>query len=153
AHWTQYEAIKHRLTAADRIEIRAACRTHDEHRALHDWCSWLVKEVASLPARLARTAWAFPQASMGERDSIQIKPAPEATYIPEKWTFELDQDAVFQRLIADVYDQPNVFLRELIQNALDATRCRMYEDLRAAGETVPDFPTQAPEGVRERYPV
>ncbi|WP_420829734.1 HD domain-containing protein [Polyangium aurulentum] len=64
AHWTQYRAIYHRLTTPERIEIRAACKTRDEHRTLHDWCSWLVQEIESIPARLARTPWRPPVATM-----------------------------------------------------------------------------------------
>jgi hypothetical protein len=87
----------------------------------------------------------------GNRPTITIEPHPEATYIPTRWTFELEQDAVFQRLIADVYDSPSVFLRELIQNALDAMRCRMYQDMKETGRPLPHAPDQAPQEVLERY--
>jgi hypothetical protein len=154
AHWTQYESITHRLTTPERIEISAECRTQEEHRTLHDWCTWIVREIESLPARLPRTMkeWRPPLAKMnGQSRTVTINPAPGATYIPGDWRFELDQDQVFQRLVADVYDSPDVFLRELIQNALDAMRCRMYADLAAAGQPPPAFPTDVPEAVRMRY--
>lgn len=153
AHWSQYSAIKKRLTTPDRIEIKAECKTQDEHRVLHDWCTWLVKEMGTLPSRLPQTEWKPPYASMQRGATIEIKPAHDATYIPGKWAFELDEDAIFQRLISDVYDTPNVFIRELIQNALDATRCQMHLALSSEGVTSTPNPADLPETLRERYPI
>jgi hypothetical protein len=137
AHWTQYKRIKHRLTAPDKIELRADCDNQEEHRVLQDWCQWLVDECAML-------AWSFPVRTAQSMDTpsvgfdspdntIEIRPAPGATYWPSKWTFELDHNAVFERLIRDVYDTPHAYIRELIQNAADANRCKMYADLEQDG--------------------
>jgi hypothetical protein len=54
-----------------------------------------------------------------------------------------------------VYDHPTVFVRELIQNALDATRCQMYVDFEAQnpGAALPERPTQFSAEFRDRYPV
>lgn len=152
AHWTQYQAIESRLTSPRKIEIYAKCQNQEEHRVLADWCAWIVREVERLQARLPTTEWKFPQATMaGKSPTIVIESADNANYIPARWTFELDQDAVFQRLIADVYNSPMVFLRELIQNALDAMRCRMYQDLKDAGKPLPPSPDQAPDDILENY--
>src|SRR5206468_7097015 len=43
------------------------------------------------------------------------------------------------------------FVRELIQNALDAMRCQMYADLAAEGTDPPESPTQVPGERRNRY--
>jgi molecular chaperone HtpG len=83
--------------------------------------------------------------------TIKIRPASHATYIPSDWNFRLDQDEVFQRLIKDVYDHPQSYLRELIQNSLDATRCQLFLDLKKDGLDIPDYPTQVDEKYRSRY--
>jgi molecular chaperone HtpG len=158
AHWTKHACITQRLTAPDRIEIRAECKNQDEHRLLQDWCQWLVNEVAEaariLPHCLRHREWVPPMAIMDSpAPTITIRPAPGATYIPSKWTFELDHEAVFQRLVRDVYDHPLAFLRELVQNALDATRCRLYSDLVAKGLQPPQFTTQVDESCRFKYPI
>jgi hypothetical protein len=85
--------------------------------------------------------------------TIKIRPATNATYIPSTWSFELDHEAVVQRLINDVYDQPAAYIRELLQNALDANRCQMYADLVKDGLEAPEYPTQVQEERRRRYPV
>jgi hypothetical protein len=158
AHWTQYQRIAHRLTAPDRIEIVAECETQEEHRFLQDWCQWLITEVregAVLMSRAARhSEWTPPTIGLGKPDStIVIRPAPSASYFPSTWVFELDRDAVFERLIKDVHGSPEVFIRELIQNALDAMRCKLYQDLLREGLPPPVYPTQVDETRRQRYPL
>jgi molecular chaperone HtpG len=158
AHWTQYRRITHQLVAPDRIELRAECLKQEEHRFLYDWCSWLVDEIrfgAIMMARATRHhSWRAPQVSLGDGsadETIVIRPARTATYIPRKWQFELDASAIFQRLIRDVYEEPEAFLRELIQNALDAMRCQMYLDLNAKGHECPEYPTEVSSEWLARY--
>lgn len=158
AHWEQYRRIIHRSTSPARIEITAECEKQEEHRVLQDWCQWIVDEVREARILMSRTelhsSWQPPEAAIDAPDaSIIVRPAPGAKYIPSKWTFELDNEAIFQRLVRDVYDDPLVFIRELIQNALDANRSQMYADLIKDGVEPPEYPTQVDESRRQRYPV
>lgn len=158
AYWSQYKMITHRLTAPDRIEISAECNNQEEHRILQDWCQWLVEEVENAGVVMVRAArhrsWQPPYVNMkGSNKTIQISPSKSATYIPSKWVFEFDQDAILQRLIADMHYQPFAFVLELIQNALDATRCKMYLDLMSQGKDPPEYPNQVDEDIRRTYPV
>ena len=158
AHWTQYRRIVHRLTSPDVIEITADCQTQEEHRFLQDWCQWMTDEATQAAIIMARTTrhrdWQAPRVSLDkDGGTIKIRPAADATYIPSKWTFELDHEAVVERLINDVYDHPAVYIRELLQNALDANRCQMYADLVKDGLEAPEYPTQVEEERRRRYPV
>ncbi|MCH7937246.1 MAG: ATP-binding protein [Proteobacteria bacterium] len=156
AHWTQYERIKHRAVSPDNIEIRAECETPEEHRLLRDWCQWIVDEISNVPNLLAggnrHSNWTPPIASMtGDNPTIVIDPSPKATYRARDWRFELDETSVFNLLISEVYGDKWVFIRELIQNALDAMRCQMYEDLVAEGGLPPLSPTKVSEKIRDRY--
>ncbi len=158
AHWTQYRRLTHFLVSPDRIEIIALCKNQEEHRLIKDWCGWLVKEAANATILMARSSrhggWQAPTASMDCTEAtIKVEPAPDAAYIPSNWRFELDQELVFRRLIDDVYTEPLAFVRELIQNALDATRCELYLALTSERIRIPDFPTQAPEDVRKRHTI
>jgi hypothetical protein len=157
AHWTKYQRFTFRNTSPDRISLVAECTTHDEHRYLQDWCQWLVNEVREASVLMDRAArhrgWTPPQVSLdGASPTIVIRPSSDAKYTPARWIFELDPDVVFTRLIHDVYTSPLSFLRELLQNALDATRAQMYLDLRGLLET-PEYPTDAPSEVRASYPI
>jgi molecular chaperone HtpG len=158
AHWAQYQRITHRLTASDKIEITAECQNQDEHRYLQDWCHWLVEEAHNAAVVISRTnrhnQWKPPVVEVdGDSPTIIIRPTKNANYIPSQWTFQLDPDVVFERLIRDVYERPQEFIRELIQNALDAMRCQLYFDLKKAGLEEPSSPTQVAEERRMRYPL
>ena len=158
AHWTQYQAITHFMVAPDRIEITAECKNQREHQVLQDWCQWLVDEVREAGNLMARSPrhrnWQTPEVSLGVTGStITIRPADGATYIPSRWVIEIDNEAVFQLLIRDAYENPEVFIRELIQNALDANRCQMYTDAMSQGVERPEYPTQFSEETRLGYPV
>lgn len=158
AHWSQYQRIVRRLTSPQRIEIRAECLTQEEHRVLQDWCQWLVTEVKDARTLMSHARrhsdWLAPDAELsGPGATIHIKPASGAKYFPSEWRFELDNEVVFGLLIRDVYDSKNVFIRELLQNALDANRCQMYLDLTHDGQQPPEHPTQVGEEHRLRYPI
>ena len=49
------------------------------------------------------------------------------------------------------HSRPEEFIRELLQNAFDANRCKLYIDLLADGLPCPDSPTKVEETRRERY--
>jgi molecular chaperone HtpG len=155
-HWEQYHQITHRRTSPEYIEIRAECKTPEQHRLLQDWCQWLVDETKHAHLLMARSrrhaGWKPPLAEF-RTGSIDIRPVKGATYVPRKWTFQLDQSLILERLIHDTYGDKITFIRELLQNALDATRCQVYADLSEEDLDTPEYPTQVDETRRQRYPV
>lgn len=158
AHWSQYEAIKLRLTSPETIGVLAKCENQDEDRVLRDWCQWIVDEVRNAKIVMAKARrhkdWQVPDASMeGDNPSIKIRPADNANYIPSKWLLDFDKQAIFNLLAEDLYKNPMVFVRELIQNSLDAIRCKVFSDLEKEGREKPEYPTQVPEDFRQRYGV
>ncbi|MEM8529580.1 MAG: hypothetical protein AAGF95_01980 [Chloroflexota bacterium] len=158
AYWSQYQRFRHRLTTPDCIEVIAECATQAEHRFLHDWCQWLVDEVERAQTLMAgakrHSEWRLPRIDLdGSTPTIKIRPASEATYIPTRWRFELEQHGMYERLIGDLYNEPMIFVRELIQNALDATRCQMYSDLAKKEQELPAYPTHIEAPFRSRYPI
>jgi hypothetical protein len=157
-HWEQYQAITHRSTSPNGIEITAECPNQDVHRVLQDWCQWIVDEVNHaklvIPKSQRHSEWQVPDATIeADNPTIKIKRAKDATYVPSKWILQFDQQAIFERLSDNLYSSPLEFIRELIQNALDALRCRMYSDLANEGKETPEYPTQVSEEIRNRYSV
>jgi molecular chaperone HtpG len=158
AHWNQFERFRHRLTAPDRIELDAECETADEHRLIRDWCQWIVDEVTSARTLMAGThrhaGWTPPLASMtGSDATISVRPSPGATYIPSDWTFQLDPIAVVNRFVTDVSSEPLFFVRELIQNALDATRRRLSDLVYNGSQTRPRDIREVNEDLRAEHGV
>ncbi len=153
AQWSQYKRITQRYVSPEKIEISAACQSAEEHRVLRDWCQWIVDEVRDAPYLLAQSdpakLWKPPRASMDAERTIEIGRAPGATYLVQDWRFTLDQDAIFKRLISDVYGDRDRFVVELIQNSLDAMRCQMYDEHKSSN--LPSRPSAAPEAIRSSY--
>jgi hypothetical protein len=169
-HWRQYSTKQHENITPDAIEFRFECKDQDTHRILRDWFGWLEAEVRATAVGQLRARrhgdWIHPRCEVASQPSssnsadsdqstIIIRPAKDAAYKFHDWRIEMDQQAVLDLLIRRVYEYPLVFIRELIQNALDATRCRMYSDFQEQnpGQTVPERPTQFPADFRHRYPL
>ena len=167
-HWQQYSTKKHENITPKVIEFTFECKDQGTHRVLRDWFGWLEAEIRAAgleqlhatrhgdwkPPRCIVSSQAtteIPKSS--DKPTIIIKPAPNAQYTFHDWKLELDSGRVLQLLIHNVYNDPTVFVRELIQNALDATRCQMYADFASMnpGATPPSRPTQFPSEFRENY--
>jgi molecular chaperone HtpG len=157
-HWTQYDRILHRDTRPDVIEIRARCQHPEEHRVLLDWCRWLVEEVENAGTVMRHAVrhgeWRPPRVCLTGNDrTIDIGPAENARYVAHDWRIEADPELLIRRLVGDLHASSLAFVRELLQNALDATRCQMYTDLAREGKALPLSPTRVPEKIRKRYHV
>ncbi|UFN94257.1 ATP-binding protein [Micromonospora aurantiaca] len=158
AHWGQYSSIQHLLVAPDRVEMRARCRNHEEHRVLRDWFDWLASETSEAGRLLAgstrHSQWTAPLVTLdGPNPTVEIAPAENANYTPVSWRFELDPSAVFERLIRDAYKSPLSFIGELLQNSIDASRVRLSEELRGTPVGIPLHTNMAPLRAREQYPI
>ncbi len=139
-HWSQYSCIEHLSISPERIELRACCQNQDEHRTLFDWCKWIQEETEFALSAMAQSprhsGWKPPLARVGSvGGTIEIKPAASAKYVFRSWRFEIDQAQLLKLLTDDLYGNPLSYLRELIQNSLDATRCRLQAALQAPGSS------------------
>ena len=169
-HWKQYSAIAHERVDSLRIEYECECKDQDTHAILRDWFGWLVDEVREAGLAMLHaerhSEWRPPVCTLDDewtpssrnrkrQPTIVIVPAEGSKYKFYRWKLEFDQEKVLERLIYNVYSSPQAFIRELIQNALDATRCQMYEDFpaRYPGSPAPSYPTQFPEEFLKEYPL
>lgn len=157
AHWSQYQAIKSFLVAPDVIQITAECDTQDVHSVLVDWCSWIADECANGHTLLVSSArhseWMPPKATIGSHaDTISINPSPTANYLWTRWSFQMETSEIFERTVFQM-SRGHGFVRELIQNGLDAIRCHMYSDLPQTGAPLPPLPTSLEDEIRNQYPL
>ena len=152
AHWSQFRRIESRSTRPDEIRLSAVCQTADEHRLLLDWFQALEDEVAAAPALLTgpgTLAWTPPRARLhGTSPTLRVAAAPDAGYVPSEWRLQLDAGAVIDLLSKDLYRDPTVFIRELLQNGFDSSRCQLYEELPTRSR--PMFPHQASRALRDK---
>jgi molecular chaperone HtpG len=131
-HWSRNQRLTSHLTSPSEIRLKAECVTQEEHRSLLDWCTWLVDEARDssqlLRQSLRHKEWRSPRVTLsGDDPTIIIQPKDGATYQVRDWNFRLDVSSVLELLTDHVHSEPLGFLRELIQNSLDATRCSVIE--------------------------
>jgi molecular chaperone HtpG len=132
SHWEQYS----RITIADLkpghdIKIIGTCPTQEAERVLREWVRWLEEEAAQA-VTLQNTDEACYRLATG-RVLFEVKPALVAgrpAYEFLEYRFNLDEKQVFERLFGvALYGKPEVALRELVQNAVDAQRALVVHRL------------------------
>jgi hypothetical protein len=129
AHWDQYRDIEVQgLKPNHTITIAGTCPSQDAERVLREWVSWLKDECENAVLAL-NTGEPSYSLAIG-RIEYAVKPAQDVSGRPiyefHNFRFNLDEERVFNRLFGGrLYGRPDAAIRELLQNALDATRIRV----------------------------
>ena len=131
-HWEKHRSVRHLLVTPDVIEYRADCDKLKVYREHRRFLTILKEEI---------TFWTFhwkdimPEDINGSapklgRCELLLNGVPDVQGISDL-RFWISQEKAFEILEgANIYDDQFVFLREVIQNALDACKVQMWRDLR-----------------------
>lgn len=133
-HKEKHASIKHLLISPQSIEARVDCKNEDVYRIARQWFDWLIDEV-----ELQSKEWALisPQNLGGLppvvlNGKIQILfngalPKPELLNLK----FTISNERIFEIFEgAALYDDAEfVFLREIVQNSIDATKIQIWKDI------------------------
>lgn len=134
AHFDKHQAVKHLLISPSGIEAELDCKTDASYRVARQVFDWLEKEVEKLSRNWSRIA---PNDLGGlppvlHTDSINIlyngtRTRPELMNL----RFDISSKKTFEMLKGGaIYKNPGrVFLREIVQNALDATKLQIWQDM------------------------
>lgn len=134
AHFDKHQAVKHLLISPSGIEAELDCKTDASYRVARQVFDWLEKEVEKLSRNWSRIA---PDNLGGlppvlHTDSINIlfngtRTRPELMNL----RFDISSKKTFEMLKGGaIYQNPGrVFLREIVQNALDATKLQIWQDM------------------------
>lgn len=132
AHKGKHEATVHLLITPEQIEYRADCPNHAVYRETRVFLDWLESELTFaainwlnfIPRELGGTA---PRLTKKEL-LLNGKPDIENT---SDLRFRISQEKAFEIIEgSEIYDNKMVFLRELIQNAEDASKIQLWRDLQ-----------------------
>ncbi|MCA9706783.1 MAG: ATP-binding protein, partial [Myxococcales bacterium] len=131
-----------------RIRVRARCNDYRAYEVTRSWLAWLERELSDQAARWAEIRPAEDFGELPREREIAAELEGLIDLGPERPRFELDRAAILDLVRgANVYTQEMVFVRELVQNAIDATLLRAFEehgpaltDLAALRERMADYP-------------
>ncbi|QQR31509.1 ATP-binding protein [Acutalibacter muris] len=132
AHKGKHEATIHLLITPEQIEYRADCPNHSVYRETRVFLDWLESELtfaainwlSLIPKELGGTA---PRLTKKEL-LLNGKPDIENT---SDLRFGISQEKAFEIIEGSgIYNDKMIFLRELIQNAEDASKIQLWRDLQ-----------------------
>lgn len=168
-HQQKHASVKHMLIYPNSIEAELDCHDEKVYRVARTWFDWLEKEVNYQSREWTNIA---PEDLGGlppviSKDSIRIfyngiQAKPELLNLK----FAMSQQKIFNILQGGgIYKEPGfVFIREIVQNAFDASKIQMWNDIKAGiydsyfeerrTETSKiDFPDDIPPSIYKQYPV
>lgn len=128
AHIDKHHAIRHFRVDRERIEVHAVCSTYEGYVETENWFDYLREEVAW---QMAHWADIVPHEEFGLLPTVGLIETELSGYElidnRQRPHFQLDQPKVLELLQgAGLYKSSEDALRELIQNAIDATLIHIW---------------------------
>ncbi|HEX2955633.1 MAG TPA: hypothetical protein VHO70_02305 [Chitinispirillaceae bacterium] len=141
--WNKHLSIEGRDINQYGVLFETKCKTPSDYVAVHNFLGWVDKELQECTRLVHQFPGKFQEryrlniASLTDRTKVQMK---NPDHIAGAFRFQLEYDQIM-RLLMDksLYPDPALFLRELLQNALDACRYQkaLAEDLKMADKYIP----------------
>ena len=166
AHWRKESKLKVNRCEPDRIEISGhfdidsgGIKEREAYRLATDWLEWLEEEILSAHHYLRIMESQFShRLKLGTLHFDKSRVIAEGLADEGHVSFELDRQRIMQLLGDEIYSDGCVFVRELLQNAVDATRAQMVRDYKQQIDRhdplyPPDNPWHWPHEVTERYTI
>jgi hypothetical protein len=164
AHHQKHLAIRHFRADPELIEVEADCPSYESYIETTKWFGWLREEVKN---QMGKWFDIVPSRDFGLLPSVgDLKAHLKDWQVfseDKRPQFTLDRDRMFELLQgAGIYDGKEQAMRELLQNAVDATLIRIW---REHGEDTNPKPTSfikrdsapprdgAVRGILEKYPL
>lgn len=130
-HWEKHKSAHHILITPDVIEYRADCGSEEVYRETRNFLTWLKEEVefwalnwkGIMPENIGGSA---PRLGKCE---LLLNGVPDIQGLSDL-QFSISPEKAFEIIEgSNLYEDKAVFLREVVQNALDACKIQMWRDL------------------------
>ena len=134
AHYEKHQAVKHLLISPEGIEVDLNCPTEASYRVAREMFDWLESEVANQCREWSVIAppdlGGLPPVLHKDKINIFYKGARPHHEL-RNLRFDISSQRTFEMLKGGaIYHNPGrVFLREIVQNALDATKLQIWRDM------------------------
>ncbi len=167
-HQQKHDSVKHMLISPNSIEAELNCTDDKVYRISKSWFDWLEKEVNNQSREWTNIV---PENLGGlppviSKNSIRILyNGIQARQELLNLKFTMSQEKIFSILKGGgIYNEPGlVFIREIVQNALDASKIQLWKDIRDGyydfyygGENPKEqikFPDDIKPEIYKQYPV
>lgn len=133
SHKDKHESTTHLLVTPREIEFRSDCPNQSAYLETRNFINWLESEIDFLKKNWDLIA---PKDLGGyvprfDKKEVLINGIPDIEGVAGL-TFKISQEKAFQIVEgSNIYDDPFVCFREIIQNAMDASKLQMWKDLTA----------------------
>jgi hypothetical protein len=138
AHRGKHAGIRHLLVCPTRIEVSGVYTDLNVYLEAEQWFTWLREELS---AQLIRWDEIGPPNAIGLPGvgSIEARLEGQITLdVAARPRFEVDREKIIELVQgANIYDGPEDAVREVIQNAIDATLLRFSYDAQSSGAPKP----------------
>jgi hypothetical protein len=129
-HVEKHASILHLDIGMERIDVEAECGTYESYEVTEQWLEWLRGELKN---QMAHWVEIVPAAEFGALPSLGKISARERGFMAlepgRRPRFEVDREAIITLVRgANLYDEPFSAMRELLQNAVDATILRLWRE-------------------------
>lgn len=131
-HIEKHQSTRHLLITPEKIEFRSNCSSDEAYREIRNTIKWLEKEIEFLtlnwskivPKNLGGYAPRF------DKKELLLNGIPDIEGTTDL-KLQISQEKAFDIIEGyNIYDDKFVFIREVIQNALDATKLKLWQDLK-----------------------
>jgi hypothetical protein len=128
AHIDKHTSIRHFRADRERIEIEAECESYDGYVATNQWFTWLREEIQRQMGRWFDIVPARDYGLLPSVGDLKIQLKDYKIYSEnERPRFEIDSERIFGLLQGSgLYERKEQAMRELLQNAVDATLIRAW---------------------------
>ncbi|WML32645.1 hypothetical protein [Clostridium sp. OS1-26] len=172
-HKEKHRSITHFLVSPERIEVSAVCESDAVYRETRLWFDWLSDELKNLSSKwsdIVPIGFKGGPPSLGDI-KLSIKGAENITE-QLNLRFNIDPVRAFELIEGNgIYRDELVFIRELLQNAMDATKIKIWKDIKSKkyddiwglidsdfkdkvlSEYDFSFPRQLPQKLKGFYPI
>lgn len=136
AHIRKHAAIRHMRLDPETIELTAQCDGYEAYEATDEWFTWIRDEVRD---QMSRWKDIVPQREFGllptlGKMEVTLAHGDEILNPGERPRFGVDSEKVIELLQgAGLYESPGQCMRELLQNAVDATLLKAWLKIEESG--------------------
>lgn len=121
--WQKHLSIEGKLLTESAIKFEAKCSSARIERSVHSFVNWIEKEREDSINLLSKSSTPNYKLNLNEKSSIKVR--NDGSYIYTELKLDLDYTKVLNILMGtELYDTPDIFIRELLQNSYDACKYR-----------------------------